>query len=564
MFEGRAVQARPGETIAAALTAAGVTRLRETVSGEPRGMFCGMGVCQECLVEIEGLGAHRACMTTVGSGMRVMRCCDPVDLAAPAGRNGVAPEPVGTDVLVIGAGAAGLAAAAAAGEMGAGVLLVDERPAPGGQYYKQPVANAGFEKEHDDPQFAAGRRLIERVMALSEERGGGVRILAGTTVAGAFSPRDVVLLTPQGPLHVRTNRLIVATGAYERARVLPGWTLPGVMTTGAAQTLVRSNRVLPGRRVLVAGNGPLNWQVALEVRRAGAEVVALCEAAALPGPGSAGALLGMALGASRLLRQGLALRRELKRQGIPLIQPRVLASIERAGEGLRVVLAEGAASAETFEVDSVLMGYGFEPQNEMLRALGCRHAYDPSRGHLVTEKRADCRTSLAEVYAAGDCTGLGGAPAAEAEGLIAGHAAAGSLGRLAPRALAREVAGARRALSRHRRFQRGLWRLFAANAPLSAGARADTIICRCEGVTLAAIEAAAGEGEAAIGNLKRRTRAGMGRCQGRYCAPVIADLLARRSGEMLDEFAFFAPRPPAKPMRIAEIASLRLPEDATP
>jgi NADPH-dependent 2,4-dienoyl-CoA reductase/sulfur reductase-like enzyme len=564
MHEGRAVQARPGETIAAALVAAGVKQLRQTAAGEPRGLFCGMGACQDCLVEIEGRGAQRACMTKVEAGLRVTSCCDPLERAPAGGRTDAAPEPVETEVLVIGAGAAGLAAAFAAGEMGARVLLADERPAAGGQYYKQPVANAGFERELDDAQFAGGRRLLERVDAVSVERGGGVRTLSGTTVMGAFGPRDVVLSTPAGPLHVTPARIVVATGAYERARPAPGWTLPGVMTTGAAQTLLRSYRVLPGRRVLIAGNGPLNWQVALELKRAGAEVVALAEAAPVPGPGAAGALLDMALGARELLRQGIRYRAELRLLGIPLLQPRLLLEVTEADQGLRAGLAKDGEPAEVFEVDAVLMGYGFEPQNEILRALGCRHAFDAQHGHLRTATLADCRTSIEAVYAAGDCTGLGGAPAAEAEGLIAGHAAAASLGKNASPRLEREVAQARRSLRGHRRFQRGLWRLFACDLSLTAGARADTIVCRCESVTLAGLEAAARTGDSAIGSVKRATRAGMGRCQGRCCGPVIRELLARGSGRVPDELASWAPRPPAKPMAIADIASLRLPEDATP
>jgi NAD(P)H-nitrite reductase large subunit len=193
------------------------------------------------------------------------------------------------------------------------------------------------------------------------------------------------------------------------------------------------------------------------------------------------------------------------------------------------------------------------PSNEILRALGCRHAFDPARGHLVTERDDACRTSVPHIYAVGDCTGLGGAPAAEAEGIIAGLAAARSLGLVPAAAQERSTARAQARLRRHRRFQAGLWELFAAPRLLTELAGPQTVICRCEELTLAEIEAGFDGSTRSIGALKRATRAGMGRCQGRYCGPILAALAAVRQGRSLDEAEHWAPRPPAKPIRIADI-----------
>ena len=183
------------------------------------------------------------------------------------------------DILVLGGGAGGLNAAAAAARAGAKVLLVDERPEPGGQFYKQPLAIPALAEEiAGDGQFAGGRALIAEAVAA------GVEMRRGVQIWGAFEPLDLMIFDGQASRLCRPKRLIVAAGAYERALPLPGWTLPGVMTTGAAQTLLRSYRVLAGRRVLLAGNGPLNIQVALELARAGAEVLAVVELAPKPGP----------------------------------------------------------------------------------------------------------------------------------------------------------------------------------------------------------------------------------------------------------------------------------------
>ena len=541
--EGQPVAARMGDTLAAALWAAGVTALRETARGDRRGLFCGMGVCNDCLVSVDGRQSQRACMTKVTGPHTVRRQGFPVRLPERA----TSEPPIlasdlavhTPDLLVIGGGAGGLSAAAVAAEAGLSAVLIDERARPGGQFFKQPGEAHRFAATiATDAQVAEGRKRIDRALRA------GVEIVSGAEAWGAFAPMTIGVTTPAQSLLFRPRRLIIATGAYERGVPVPGWTLPGVMTTGAAQTLLKTDGVLPGRRVLVCGNGPLNLQVALELARAGAEVVAVAELAERPGLAKVGPLMRLMSSAFDLAWQGTTMLGELWRRGIPLLFGQGLTRVDPSGEALTAWLGQ-----RRFEVDAVLMGYGFMPSNELLRALDCRHDFDAARGHLVTERNEDCETSVAGVHAVGDCCGLGGARAAADEGLIAGAAVARALGcAVDPRPLA----NARRALLRHRRFQ-GALRLQAERA------EPDTIVCRCEEVTLGDVEAALGDGVPTIGEVKRRTRLGMGRCQGRYCAPVLASLLAGRQGRPVDELAFFAPRVPAKPVAISDLVRLGLP-----
>lgn len=376
---------------------------------------------------------------------------------------------------------------------------------------------------------------------------------------GAFEPLDLMVFDGGRSRLCQPKRLIVAAGAYERALPIPGWTLPGVMTTGAAQTLLRSYRVLAGKRVLFAGNGPLNIQVALELARAGAEIVAVAELAPRPRFGALPAAARMLTSAPGLTWRGWRQLAELRRRGIAHLHGSVLAGVTRRTGGLTAEIKSwpGGGRVRRFEVDAVAMGYGFMPSNEVLRALGCAHRFDPARGHLATERDAEGRTSVAEIYAVGDCAGLGGAPAAEAEGVIAGLAAARSLGFTPPPSQTAAAAAARAALRRHRRFQSGLWALFGAPRLLAELAEPDTLICRCEELTRADIEAGLAPGAESIGAVKRQTRGGMGRCQGRYCGPVVAALTAARRGEALSEAAYWAPRPPVKPIRIGDITAER-------
>jgi thioredoxin reductase len=545
-FNGQPIAARAGESVAAALTAAGLRTLRTTRSGQPRGLFCGMGVCQECLVEIDGRPNQRACMVRIDRPMQVLAQAEPRPLppaAAPAAPAIAPPLRLERpEILVIGGGPGGLSAAIAAREAGAEVALLDERGQPGGQYYKQ-LAIPGAA---GDAQHRAGARLIAHAAAA------GVDLRGGALVWGAFAPREFVATDAGRTVRFEPRCAIVATGAYERGWPVPGWTLPGVMTTGAAQTLWRTARRLPGQRVLIAGNGPLNLQLAAELLNGGAEVVAVVEAAPKPGPGALPDLLAMAAAAPLLVRDGLHYRTALLRHGVRMLHASCVAGVSAEGAALRVTLA-GAAAGHSFTVDTVCLGYGFEPSNELLRALGCAHDFDPSRGHLVTRRDAAGRTDVAGVLALGDCTGLGGAQAALAEGTLAGLAAAADCGHPPgprQRALQQESA---RALARHRRFQRALWQVFAAPGFAAGPAAPNATICRCEEVTFAQVDAALAEGHAGSGAVKRRTRLGMGRCQGRYCAPVLEAILAARTGRAPDAHSGFAPRPPVRPVAIADL-----------
>ncbi len=271
--DGAPVSGFEGETVAATLLAAGHVQFCWAGGGAPRGPFCGMGVCHDCLVEIDGQPSQRACMTKVRDGMKVARQSTAATPLMPASTPMTAAKSSACDVLIVGAGPAGLATASACGP-GVSVRVIDDRPEPGGQYFKQPVGRPG------DRQARAGADLIATV------RAAGVTITSAATVWGAFRTADGALeigvLTPDGAELVQPRVLVVATGAYERPLVVPGWTLPGVMTVGACQTFVRAYGVAPGERIVVAGNGPLGLQLACELLRRGGHVVAVAEAAPPP------------------------------------------------------------------------------------------------------------------------------------------------------------------------------------------------------------------------------------------------------------------------------------------
>jgi D-hydroxyproline dehydrogenase subunit alpha len=523
-FDGKAISALPGETVAAALAAADIVAVRQTRSGAPRGPFCGMGVCFDCLVTVDGRPSQRACLTKVAAGMDVRSTPRSGTKLPPPG----AADEIECDVLVVGAGPAGLSAARALARAGAKVVVADERLLPGGQYFKPLAPSHMADAPALDRQFREGRSLVRSALEA------GVRIFGETTVWAAFSATEVAALVAGRSTLFRPRRLVLATGAYEQPMPVVGWTLPGVMTVGGLQTLARSYRVAPGQRIVVAGNGPLCLQTAAELIDGGADVVAVLESAPRPGLLDMADLARAAWSDPVLTAKGLMLTHRLKN----ILHWRRRVTRILGEDRVRRVEAGGLA----IDADIVALGYGFASSSELARALGCAHRFvSRGMGSMETVTDPEGRTSIAGVFAIGDGARFGGAHMARAQGVLAAGAIARDLGLRAT-----DTRAAQRAVRRAARFQGALWRLFNGAPLVPRGIDNAAIVCRCEELDAGELRAAIRAGHDTPAAVKRATRAGMGRCQGRYCAAVIARLCPND----VDEFGLFAPRPPAKPVPI--------------
>ena len=448
------------------------------------------------------------------------------------------------DLLVVGGGPAGLAATAEACAIGLVVALVDERPALGGQIFRQPglriTDQAALGREH-----LRGRRLID-----AAERSGALIMLR--TACVELRGTDAVLV--EDGAHARAvtaKHVLVAAGASDRPVVFPGWTLPGVLTAGAAQTIVKAHRVTPGERVLFAGSGPLALAFPAQLHHYGVNVVGALEAGPPPRPGDVTRMLAASPGNVALLRDAVQYRAELIRGRVPLRYRRIVVRAEGRDRVEAVVHAEVDAdwrvrpgTEERVEADTLCIGYGFVPSVELLRAAGCVFRYDEDLGGPVVAVDEWQRTSVPGVLAAGDGTGVAGSYAAEDQGRLAAIGLAGDEAQAAP---------VRKRLARKRAFAQALHRMHRVGPGIYELATGDTVVCRCEEVTLAELERAI-DATDDVNVVKGFTRASMGLCQGRNCQRQIAASIARRHGHALGDVAVATPRSPVRPVALGAIA----------
>lgn len=457
------------------------------------------------------------------------------------------------DVVVIGAGPAGLAATTSAADHDASVALVDAGNAPGGQYWRQPsgmqLRPAALAHLHHD--LDAYRRLVA---VLDEQRSQGtVSYLPNhhvwTIHSGSDHFRVHVLDRSQGSEREHTavgRRLVIATGAYDRQVPFPGWDLPGVLTAGGAQALLKGHGVRAGRRVLVAGTGPFLLPVAAGLAASGAQVVGVHEAASPVSWMRSGAAVARNLGK---LGEGIGYARALARYRVP-VHPRSVVVAAHGNAQLDAVTvgrvdASGQlrpGSERRIDIDTLAVGWGFTPQLELALAVGCDTHVD-SDGSRVVGVDAEQRSSVAGVYVAGETCGVGGAALALIEGVIAGSAAAGF-----PPVDRR----ARRQRSSLRRFASAMHRAHPVRAGWIPRVDAETIVCRCEEVTAGQLRKAVELGAQDARSAKLIARPGMGWCQGRVCGYATACLTAAWSQAPYSPDAV-GTRPVATPVRLGTL-----------
>jgi NADPH-dependent 2,4-dienoyl-CoA reductase/sulfur reductase-like enzyme len=445
------------------------------------------------------------------------------------------------DFAVVGAGPAGMAAATLAAELGLDTVLIDEQDAPGGQIYR------GVERAEDGSplgdDYLAGRRLA------GDFRESVATYRAATTVWHIDPDGTLSLISAAGTETIRARRILLATGAIERPVPIPGWTLPGVMTAGAAQIMLKTADLVPSGRAVLAGQGPLLWLVAAQLIRAGAPPAAILETVPHVNYHAAARLLPRVLWpARRALWRGLGLIREVRRAGIP---------IRREISGLRALgrdrVEAVAWNGGEMPADLLLLHEGVIPNAQISLALGLDHRWDDTQlcWHPVID--AWGATSLSTVSIAGDGGGIAGARAAEESGHLAALDAAAFLDKIEPAERDRRAAPIHAALRQELAIRPFLDRLYRP-APSMLVPRDDIIACRCEEVTVGQIRRAARLGAQGPNQAKAFTRCGMGPCQGRICGPIVSAVMADTLGRPISDIGAYRPRAPYKPITLGALA----------
>ncbi|UUU29183.1 NAD(P)/FAD-dependent oxidoreductase [Streptomyces sp. CA-210063] len=469
-------------------------------------------------------------------------------------------------LAVVGAGPAGLAAALAAAEQGVRVTVVDSAEVPGGQFYRQPSAGLGARRpqalHHQwrtwvrlrdglERQVAAGRvtHLPDHHVWCVERRAEGARPF---TVHALLGPGQ------EDPVEVRADAVLLATGGYEKVLPFPGWTLPGVVTAGGAQAMLKGGLVVSGRRAVVAGTGPLLLPVATGLAAAGVTVAALVEAA---DPKALVRRAGALVGRADKLAEGAGYAVELLRRRVRTLLRHTV--VEAHGTDRLEAVTVAAVDAEgrvrpgtgrRVPCDTLAVGHGMLPHTDLAGALGCR--IDAGTGVWVDDEQ---RTDVPGVWAAGETTGIGGAALSLAEGHIAGRSAAARLQGREPDAGA--WAAADRSRGKLREFIAVLDTVYVPPAHWTEQVGDDTVVCRCEEVTAGAVRRSVGElGAGDVRTVKLLTRAGMGWCQGRMCGPAVAGLAG--CAETVARRPFARPVPLGVLARAGSVEDPADPEDA--
>ncbi len=457
------------------------------------------------------------------------------------------------DLIVIGAGPAGLSAACAARACGLDVTLIDEQAAPGGQLFRNietPMAQAILDPKDRETGLALVKRFRES----------GATYYPNAVVWG-LEPHKVSCTMNGKAEELTASFIVVAPGGMERPVPFPGWTLPGVMGAGGADILLRSGGTLSadkGAPVVLAGNGPLLLLLAGHLLDAGVNIAAWLDTGYWSRRILSGALMPAGVLDAAYVAKGMKMALRVLRGKVPII--RNVTNIRAAGtDHVEKVLYDAGGRTHEIAAGTLLRHEGIIPRTHILNSLGAKHVWDAVQRywHPVTDEFG--RTSVDGLYVAGDGTYVHGGDASLLKGEIAGIEIARRLGVLSDAEADHRCTPARRKL-RAVRIARGFLRYVFAPNPAIFNVPDETLVCRCECVTAGDIRKAVAEGFRDVNEVKRFTRCGMGQCQGRMCGPALAELTAAAQSKSPAAVGALQVRQPFRPVTLENYCNLNAPD----
>jgi thioredoxin reductase/bacterioferritin-associated ferredoxin len=460
------------------------------------------------------------------------------------------------DVAVIGAGPAGLEAARLCASAGLDTVLLDEQAHPGGQIWRAVTASPLPPGSVLGDDYWRGGERVRAALAA------GAHHVPGASVWGLLRPGEIAVSVAGRSHLIEARRVILATGAIERAFPIPGWTLPGVMTAGGAQILLKSSGLVPQGRTVLAGCGPLLWLLAWQYLNAGVRLEAVLDTAAhvdLPRALRHAASFAASPYLAKGLRLMLAVRRELSVIGNVVALEAQGSEPQGNGRLAAVAYRTLGRRAQSMGVDTLLLHQGVVPNVNLAMAAGVVHRWSDGQLCFVPVLDDHGATNVPSLAIAGDGAGIAGAQAAQARGALAAIAAIRSLQPGFP--LAAEEMAARARLRRYERGRAFLDLMFRPREEFRRP-RGDTLVCRCEEVSARQITDTAALGCPGPNQMKAFLRCGMGPCQGRLCGLTVTELMAQARGVTPQEIGYYRLRPPVKPITLSELAGLPTNDEA--
>lgn len=450
------------------------------------------------------------------------------------------------DVVVVGAGAAGMAGAVALAGLGLQVVLLDEQGSPGGQIYRGITLAPLSRRDLLGPDYAHGNVLAQALASSS------VRYEKGAAVWQVTRDHQVSYLR-DGRLHtLQAKAVLLATGAMERPFPIPGWTLPGVMSAGAAQILLKSAGLAPSDPVVLAGCGPLLYLLGWQYLRAGVPIKALVDTTRPEDYWRARRHLFAALRAWPYLRKGLELMRSLRSARIPHYTAAEQLAVE-GDEAATALTFTVAGKAQRIDSRCVLLHQGVVPNIQFSQSLRARHYWDADQLCFSPVVDAWGELDVPGIFAAGDGAGIGGAQAAALQGELAGLGIAQRLGAIEPGQRDPRAATLRERLALNLRIRPFLDALYQPREENRIPAD-NVMVCRCEEVTAGDLRKFVALGCAGPNQAKSFGRCGMGPCQGRMCGLTVTEVIAKARGVTAEEVGYYRIRPPIKPITLGELA----------
>ncbi len=450
------------------------------------------------------------------------------------------------ELVVIGGGPAGLAAAALAARAGVSTVLFDENPGVGGQIYRAITSTPVKDRAILGEDYWDGATLAD------DAKASGALIVNGATVWSLDRQRIIGVSIGGKARMIEAGRVIIATGSQERPFPIPGWTLPGVMTAGGAQTALKAQGLVASGRTVLAGGGPLLWLLAAQTLRAGGKIDAILDTT--PRRNWLQAMFHLPdFALSPYFGKGLALLKEVRAK----VAIHRADTIEAVGtDRVREVVFSGAGGTKRLPVDLLLLHQGVVPNVNLANAAGVAHVWNDRQLCFVPVLDNDFGSSMPGIAVAGDGAGIAGGTAAAERGRIAAIAAVRAL---KADAVVPDTQAIRQSLQRE---EMGRSFLDWLNRPAESFRQpeGDTIVCRCEEVTAKQVRDTARMGCEGPNQMKAFLRCGMGPCQGRLCGLTVTELIAAERKATPDEVGYYRLRPPVKPITLAELASLPISE----